>query len=64
MILESKHIDYSTIDITEPGKEPDKLFMQEHAIAKDAKHPLPPQIFNEADYCGVSIWPYKSHLPY
>ncbi|KAL1131466.1 hypothetical protein AAG570_011083 [Ranatra chinensis] len=52
MILESKNIKYDTIDITEPGKEAEKLFMQEHATAKDSKHPLPPQIFNEDEYCG------------
>nr|BAN21180.1 conserved hypothetical protein [Riptortus pedestris] len=52
MILESKNIDYEAIDITEPGKELDKQFMQDNAKAKDSKHPLPPQIFNEDDYCG------------
>lgn len=52
MILESKNIDYEAIDITEPGRELDKQFMQDHAKAKDSKHPLPPQIFNEDDYCG------------
>lgn len=56
MILESKNIEYEAIDITEPGKESDKQFMQDHAEAKDSKHPLPPQIFNEDDYCGVSIF--------
>ncbi|CAB0002319.1 unnamed protein product [Nesidiocoris tenuis] len=53
MILESKGIAYEAIDITEPGNEDDKQFMQDHAKPKEgAKHPLPPQIFNELDYCG------------
>ncbi|XP_014279115.1 SH3 domain-binding glutamic acid-rich protein homolog isoform X2 [Halyomorpha halys] len=52
MILDSKGIKYEAIDITEPGKELEKQFMQDNAKAKDSKHPLPPQIFNEEDYCG------------
>uniref|UniRef100_A0A1B6H4K3 Uncharacterized protein n=1 Tax=Cuerna arida TaxID=1464854 RepID=A0A1B6H4K3_9HEMI len=52
MILDSKNITYDVIDITEPGKEADKEFMQQNSDAKDAKHPLPPQIFNDETYCG------------
>uniref|UniRef100_A0A224Y154 Uncharacterized protein n=1 Tax=Panstrongylus lignarius TaxID=156445 RepID=A0A224Y154_9HEMI len=52
MILESKNIKYVSIDITEPGNEADKQFMQDNAKATDSKHPLPPQIFNEQEYCG------------
>jgi len=52
MILESKSIEYIAIDITEPGNEEEKHFMQENAEARDSKHPLPPQIFNEQEYCG------------
>lgn len=55
MILDSKHITYEVTDITEPGKEPDKEFMQQNSNAKDAKHPLPPQIFNDESYCGVCV---------
>ena len=55
MILDSKNIEYTVVDITEPGKESDKEFMQQNSKAKDSKHPLPPQIFNEEDYCGVSV---------
>ncbi len=53
MILESKNIKYNVIDITEPGKENEKEFMQENSKARDSKHPLPPQIFNDERYCGV-----------
>lgn len=52
MILESKNVKYETIDITEPGKELEKEFMQSKSTARDSKHPLPPQIFNEKEYCG------------
>jgi glutaredoxin len=55
MILDSKNIEYVVVDITEPGKENEKEFMQQNSNAKEAKHPLPPQIFNDDDYCGVSL---------
>lgn len=53
MILDSKNVEYEIIDITEPGKELDKEFMQANSNARSNKYPLPPQIFNEDDYCGV-----------
>ncbi|XP_070155806.1 SH3 domain-binding glutamic acid-rich protein homolog [Polyergus mexicanus] len=52
MILDSKNVEYEIIDITEPGKELDKEFMQANSNARTNKYPLPPQIFNEDDYCG------------
>ncbi|XP_036139359.1 SH3 domain-binding glutamic acid-rich protein homolog isoform X2 [Monomorium pharaonis] len=52
MILDSKNVEYEVIDITEPGKEYEKEFMQAHSNARNNKYPLPPQIFNEDDYCG------------
>ncbi|KAI5700028.1 hypothetical protein M8J76_010204 [Diaphorina citri] len=57
MILDSKNIDYTVIDITEPGKENEKEFMQQNSKATPSdstvkSNPLPPQIFNEEDYCG------------
>ncbi|XP_011329677.1 SH3 domain-binding glutamic acid-rich protein homolog isoform X2 [Ooceraea biroi] len=52
MILDSKSVEYEIIDITEPGKELDKEFMQANSNARNNKYPLPPQIFNEDDYCG------------
>lgn len=54
MILESKNIEYVSVDITEPGNEQEKEFMQQNSKTKDSKFPLPPQLFNEEDYCGVS----------
>lgn len=55
MILDSKSVEYEIIDITEPGKELEKEFMQSNSNARTNKYPLPPQIFNEDDYCGVII---------
>lgn len=62
MILDSKSIKYDVIDITEPGKEADKEFMQNYATSNggtvsdpNPRSPLPPQLFNEDEYCGVSI---------
>lgn len=59
MILDSKNIKYETIDITEPGKEAEKDFMQTNSTSNGAtvgdqnpRHPLPPQIFHEDEYCG------------
>ncbi|XP_014478158.1 PREDICTED: SH3 domain-binding glutamic acid-rich protein homolog isoform X3 [Dinoponera quadriceps] len=54
MILDSKNVEYEIIDITEPGKELEKEFMQTNSNARTNKYPLPPQIFNEDDYCGPS----------
>lgn len=60
MILDSKNIKYETIDITEPGKEPEKEYMQEKSTNKggtisdqDPRHALPPQIFADTEYCGL-----------
>lgn len=59
MILDSKHISYTIIDITEPGQEGEKDFMQKNSEHNGAtisdltpRHPLPPQLFNDAEYCG------------
>jgi hypothetical protein len=59
MILDSKNIKYDVVDITEPGKEEDKEFMQANstfngstASDPEPRHPLPPQLFNDSEYCG------------
>ena len=69
MILESKNIPYVAIDITDPGQEEAKDYMLAQASPKPGgKVPVPPQIFNEADYCGVCIlflfyyWIFVSNL--
>jgi glutaredoxin-related protein len=59
MILDSKNIKYEILDISEPGKETDKEFMHANSTSKgatasdmDPRHPLPPQVFNDDEYCG------------
>lgn len=59
MIMDSKHIEYTVIDITEPGQEGEKDFMQVNAQHKgctisdpNPRHALPPQLFNDTEYCG------------
>lgn len=59
MILDSKNIKYDIIDITQPGLEADKDFMQTNSTSKgnivcdvEPRHPLPPQLFNDTEYCG------------
>ncbi|XP_077291949.1 SH3 domain binding glutamate rich protein Sh3beta [Arctopsyche grandis] len=59
MILESKNVPFVAVDITEPGKEDEKDFMQTNSTSlgctvsdTSPRHPLPPQIFNDRDYCG------------
>ncbi|XP_046960533.1 SH3 domain-binding glutamic acid-rich protein homolog isoform X2 [Vanessa cardui] len=59
MILDSKNIKYELIDITEPGREDDKDFMQNNSKSNggtvsdpNPRTPLPPQVFNDEEYCG------------
>lgn len=59
MILDSKNIKYEILDISEPGKEEDRTYMQTNSTSngatasdQDPRHPLPPQVFNDEEYCG------------
>ncbi|XP_018319477.1 SH3 domain-binding glutamic acid-rich protein homolog [Agrilus planipennis] len=59
MILDSKNIKYEVVDIAEPGNEEAKEFMQNNSKSLGAtigdanpKHALPPQVFNDEEYCG------------
>lgn len=61
--MDSKKLKYEVIDIAEPGAEEAKDFMQNNATGNGStisdanpRHPLPPQIFNDEVYCGVSIY--------
>lgn len=45
MILDSKNIKYEIIDITEPGKEEDKEFMQSNSTNKGSTCSDPGEIF-------------------
>lgn len=50
--LESFKIDFENVDISCPNNEEQKEFMRTNAKARDGSVALPPQIFNEDDYCG------------
>lgn len=59
MILDSKNIKYEIIDISEAGLEAKKDFMQTNSTSNggtasdlNPRHPLPPQLFNDEEYCG------------
>ncbi|XP_013779175.1 SH3 domain-binding glutamic acid-rich protein homolog [Limulus polyphemus] len=52
MILDSLKVCYETVDITEPGKEDQRSYMQENCKKSSGRSVLPPQFFNDEDYCG------------
>lgn len=59
MILDSKNIKYEIVDISEAGRETDKDFMHTNSTSNggtasdpEPRHPLPPQVFNDEEYCG------------
>lgn len=55
-ILEGKKIPFEAIDISDPTREEDKKFMQQHGKPSgNDKVPMPPQIFSDGNYCGVCI---------
>jgi len=57
--LESKKIEHEQIDIGDPNREKDRQFMRDNAEAggdDKTKTVLPPQIFNDKEYVGVSIY--------
>lgn len=54
--LESKNIEHQQIDISDPLFEKEREFMRENTINENSKGKtvLPPQIFNDEEYIGVS----------
>lgn len=53
LIMESKGVEFKVIDIADPGSEDERRFMQKNASAKNnARNPVPPQFFNDEEYCG------------
>lgn len=55
--LEANKIDFKELDIA--GDEDNRKWMRENVPGEKKPQngiPLPPQIFNEEQYCGVSIW--------
>jgi hypothetical protein len=55
MILKSLHIEFAPVDIAAPGMDDEKDVMRAKGKKKDGqRNVLPPQIFNDEKYCGVS----------
>lgn len=52
LLMESKGVKFEVIDIADPNSEDAKIFMQKNADKKGARHPVPPQFFQEDEYCG------------
>lgn len=62
--LEALKVDYTPLDIA--CNEENRMWMRKN-VPEDKKPatgiPLPPQIFNEESYCGVSVvYPQHPHL--
>ena len=55
-VLDTKKISYEEIDISLAMFEDERKFMREHAKARGTPNPLPPQIFIDQEYLGVSIY--------
>lgn len=54
-VLAGHHVDYKEIDIADPSNEEEKQLMTESSKPNSKGAVLPPQIFNENEYCGVSL---------
>ena len=54
MVLSTRDIEFTTIDITAPGMQKMRSFMREKGRKKEGhRNVLPPQIFNGEEYRGV-----------
>ncbi|XP_074039809.1 SH3 domain-binding glutamic acid-rich protein homolog isoform X2 [Leptinotarsa decemlineata] len=58
-ILDSKNIEYEVVDISGENSEGAREFMKNNSTSfgstmsdPNPNHPLPPQIFNDGEYCG------------
>jgi len=61
MLLDSLRVKYETVDITEPGHDEEKELMKNVCKKRNnSSVALPPQFFNDDQYCGVNI--FSIHL--
>ena len=55
-VLQGKKIPFEEIDISDAANVDDKLFMKDQGKPSGSDSVvLPPQIFNNSIYCGVSV---------
>ena len=56
-VLANRKIPFEEIDISDPLLVSEKNFMREHSRpAGNEPTPLPPQIYNDGVYCGVTCY--------
>ena len=54
MVLTTREIEFTTIDISAPGMQEMRSFMREKGRKKEGqRNVIPPQIFNGEEYRGV-----------
>lgn len=54
--LQAEKVDFIKIDVTDPKHNQEKLHMRELSKSrKEGTFAVPPQIFNDSEYCGVSF---------
>ena len=53
-VLDSCHISFEEIDVSDPAFSDQKTFMWQNGTPKgNQAKPVPPQVFNDDQYCGV-----------
>jgi len=58
-VLANRKIQFEEVDISDPLCVSEKNFMREHSRpAGSDPTPLPPQIFNDDVYCGVTCYKF------
>jgi len=54
-VLSSRNVNFEKVDIADPNNDEQKQFMRENAKpSTNSKTPLPPQLFADDEYLGVS----------
>ena len=53
-VMTGHGIEFREIDIADPSNEEEKQMMLEHSTPNAKGSIIPPQIFNDETYCGVS----------
>jgi glutaredoxin len=57
-VLTSHNIDFKLIDIADPSYEEERTLMVEKSKPNSKGLIVPPQLFNEEEYCGVRAYIY------
>ena len=58
-VLQGNNVEFEEYDVSDPALDEPRRFMRRKCLTKEGqKYPLPPQIFNDEEYCGVRAIPY------